>query len=213
MAKWLEQIEKWMSKGKQGESRVRTFRFLLLLGLTGVGIMILNSFISVETMDSNETDRASPKEVNQEQEVFFQSDQETSVFAQYEREYETRIKEILSQIVGVDGLNVMVSIESTEEKVIYRNTQETQQITNEQDSQGSTRQITEISKSGDITLIEVSGEQQPIIIKTIKPEIRGIIVVANGAENPTVKMLIVDSIRKGLDVPSNRISVVPRKQP
>ncbi|MNN46313.1 hypothetical protein D3C81_1606920 [compost metagenome] len=48
--------------------------------------------------------------------------------------------------------------------------------------------------------------------KKIKPKVRGVLIVAKGAENKTVKALIVDAVEKGLNVPAYRISVVPRKQ-
>ncbi|MNT81417.1 hypothetical protein D3C72_2210110 [compost metagenome] len=58
---------------------------------------------------------------------------------------------------------------------------------------------------------EVSGDSKPLITKKIKPKIRGVLVVARGAENKIVKQLIVDAVEKGLNVASYQISVVPRK--
>ncbi|MNC72064.1 hypothetical protein D3C75_1230700 [compost metagenome] len=57
-----------------------------------------------------------------------------------------------------------------------------------------------------------SGDDTPLVVKTTKPKIRGVVVVAKGAENATVKKLISDAVERGLDVPAHRISVVPRKQ-
>ncbi|MFD2672764.1 stage III sporulation protein AG [Marinicrinis sediminis] len=211
--KWLQWMEEKWGKGKQGSNRIKTYRWLLLLGLVGVGFVIFSSFLTVESLEPVQ-DRASPSESQSgNQEAFFSSGEENTLFADYEKQYEDRMTAILSKIVGVGGVDVMVSIESTEEKVVYQNSNHSQQVTNEKDRDGGTRHITSINKSGDLVLIEVSGEKQPIIIKTIKPEIRGVIIVANGAENPTVKKLILDSVTKGLDVPVHRISVVPRKQP
>jgi stage III sporulation protein AG len=51
-----------------------------------------------------------------------------------------------------------------------------------------------------------------LVVKTVKPKIRGVVVVAKGAENATVKKLISDAVERGLEVPAHRISVVPRKQ-
>ncbi|MNW16560.1 hypothetical protein D3C71_2154450 [compost metagenome] len=57
-----------------------------------------------------------------------------------------------------------------------------------------------------------SSDEVPLVVKTTKPKIRGVVVVAKGAENPTVKLLIADAVERGLEVPAHRISVVPRKQ-
>ncbi|MNZ90880.1 hypothetical protein D3C78_1098510 [compost metagenome] len=61
-------------------------------------------------------------------------------------------------------------------------------------------------------LYEVSGDQKPMITKTINPRIRGILIVAKGAEDATVRRLIIHAVEKGISVPVNRISVVPSKQ-
>ena len=57
----------------------------------------------------------------------------------------------------------------------------------------------------------VSGESRPIILKLIKPQIRGVIVVANGAENSVVKQMLSEAVQRGLNVPPARISILPRK--
>lgn len=209
MSKFLQMIEKWVGGGPSGTKRINTFRWLLLLGLIGVFIMILNSFVQVKNLDSMEDSHTSPPLT---EEAFMSSTKEKSVFESYEEMYEMRIKEILEKMVGVGGVEVLVNIETTEEIVVYKNQRDTQKKTDEQDRNGASRQITEVSRNGEIVLYEMSGNDTPIILKTIKPKIRGIIIVANGAENVTVKEMMSDAIRKGMDVPPHRISIVPRKQ-
>ncbi len=210
MSRFLQMIEKWVGGGPGGTKRINTFRWLLLLGLIGVFIMILNSFVQVKDLDSIGDNQTSPPLTDQE--AFLSNTNEKSIFEGYEEMYEMRIKEILEKMVGVGSVEVLVNIEATEEIVVYRNQRDTQKKTDEQDRNGASRQITEVSRNGEIVLYEVSGNDTPIILKTIKPKIRGIIIVANGAENITVKEMMTDAIRKGLDVPPHRISIVPRKQ-
>jgi stage III sporulation protein AG len=210
LGKFLQKIEQWVGGGPGGTKRINTFRWLLLIGLVGISFMILNSFLHVEQVGSLEENKASPPQNNQE--VFMNEDKEQSPFGAYEEKYETRIKEILEKMVGVGGVEVMVNIESTEEIIVYKNHRDTQSKTNEKDRNGAVRQITEVSRNGEIVLHEVSGNQSPIILKTIKPQIRGVVIVANGAENITVKTMILEAVRKGLAVPPHRISIAPRKQ-
>lgn len=114
---------------------------------------------------------------------------------------EVRLKEILEKIVGVGTVDVLVTLDSTEESILERNTQESQQITDENDPNGGKRHITSITKDGQVVLYEVSGDQKPIITKTINPRIRGILIVAKGAENVTVRRLITNAVEKGINVP------------
>lgn len=210
MGEFLKKLEQWVGGGPGGTKRIHTFRWLLLIGLIGVFIMILNSFIHVKEVDSLGEGTTSPPK--NEQEAFVGSVKDKSPFQEYEEKYETRIKEILEKMVGVGGVEVLVNIEATEEIVVYRNTRDSQQKTDEKDKNGAARQITEVSRNGEIVLYEVSGNESPIILKTIKPKIRGVVIVANGAENITVKNMILEAVRKGLDVPPHRISIAPRKQ-
>lgn len=210
MKQLMQWLERWLGGGPGGKKRVSTIRWLLLVGLAGLAIMILNSYMHVEEADSISEIRASP--MTQEEKVFGNKEYEASEFEEYEGRYETRIKEILEHIVGVGELDVMVTIDSTEELVIERNTQQTQQITNEKDQDGGTRHITNITRNGEVVLYQISGDQTPIILKKIKPKIRGVLVVAKGAENLTVKKLITQAVERGLGVPSHHISVIPRKQ-
>ncbi len=207
MGNWLQWLEKRLGGGPGGKRRIKTFRWLILAGLAGISLMLFNSFITFTPIDEPDPGRSAPA-VQQT----FGKEKQPSPFADYEASYESEMKEILEKIVGVGRVDVMVTIDSTEEIVVEHNTKSTKQNTSEQDAQGAKRNVTDVTQSGEVVLYEVSGGQTPIILKKIKPHIRGILIVAGGAENLTVKSLIVQAVQRGLDVPPHRISVVPRKQ-
>ncbi|MDB5056246.1 MAG: stage sporulation protein [Bacilli bacterium] len=214
MGKFLKMIEQWLSGGPGASKRVKTFRWLMLIGLVGAALMIFNSFsfLSVKEVDPIGTGRASPQ-TNQTQTTFLGGgNKEKSAFSDYEHEYESQLREILQKIVGVGVVEVMVTIDSTEEVTVDKNVKDSQQVTNESDTNGATRRITDVTRSGDTVVNQNSGNQNPFVLKYTKPKIRGVVVVANGAENLTVKKLLTEAVERGLDVPSNRISILPRKQ-
>ncbi len=122
------------------------------------------------------------------------------------------MKEILEKIVGVGTVDVLVNVDSTEEVVYQKNMKDSQQQSDENDANGGKRRTTQYTRDGEVVTYEQSGTQAPIVTKRVKPQIRGVLVVAKGAENEVVKQLIVDAVEKGLNVPEYRISVVPRKQ-
>ncbi|AEI41230.1 stage III sporulation protein AG [Paenibacillus mucilaginosus] len=195
--------------GPGGPKRMQTLRWLLLMGLVGAAFMILNSFITVKDVDTPDGARASPP--SPADQPVFSVGKERSPFREYEESYQTQLKEMLTKMVGVGEVEVMVTIESTEEIVVQENRKDVEQVTNEKDHQGSTRHITEINKSGEVVIYEVSGGKQPLITKTIKPKVRGVLVIAKGAENLTVKKMISEAVERGLEVPPHRISILPRK--
>ncbi|MDF2720406.1 MAG: mutants block sporulation after engulfment [Paenibacillus sp.] len=212
MAKWLEWLEQRVGGGAGGSKRIRTFRYLLLLGLIGAAFMIFNSFIHVKQVEPPQSDAGSAADPPTQQAFAGKAQGDKSSFRDYEDAYSLAIKEILQKVVGIGEVEVLVTIESTEETIVQSNSKDSQQITDEKDQNGSTRHITEISRSGEVVLYEASGGQTPIVLKKIKPRIRGVVVVAKGAENLTVKQMIAEAVSRGLDVPAHRISVLPRKQ-
>ncbi|WP_409346441.1 stage III sporulation protein AG [Paenibacillus sp. MBLB4367] len=210
MAKWMAQLEEWLGGGPGGTKRVKTFRWLLLIGLIGAALMLFSSF-AMKEVDSLGVGRASPPNDTQ-QTLAAQTSKEATAFKEYEQAYESQLRDILQQIVGVGDVEVLVTVDSTEEVAVEKNLRDTQQVTSEKDVNGATRNITDVTRSGDTVMYSSSGNQAPLVQKYIKPKIRGVLIVAKGAENVTVKKLISDAVERGLDVPPHRISIVPRKQ-
>ncbi|WP_059052365.1 stage III sporulation protein AG [Paenibacillus senegalimassiliensis] len=210
MPGWLKKLEQWLGRGTEGKKTVNTFRLLLILGLVGVAIMLFNSFVNVKQVD---TEGGGSREPPVMQELSgFSGESENDDFVGIESGLENKTKEILEKIVGVGAVDVLVTIDSTEEIVVQRNMKDSQELTEESDADGGRRHITQYTRDGQIVTYDASAGQQPIVTKKIKPKVRGVLVVARGAENKTVKGLIVDAVEKGLNVPAYRISVVPRKQ-
>nr|WP_191296653.1 stage III sporulation protein AG [Paenibacillus sp. PL91] len=206
----MEGIESAVGGGPSGPKRVRTLRILLIVGGIGAALMIMNSFLTYKQVEPSAQD---PNPPPQTEEAWSGSVSSSgSVFAVIEHSMETRLKEILEKIVGVGTVDVLITVDSTEEIVVEKEGQDSQQVTDENDPNGGRRHITSITKDGRVVLYEVSGDQKPIVTKTINPRIRGILIVAKGAENATVRRLIVNAVEKGINVPVNRISVVPSKQ-
>ncbi|MFD1176247.1 stage III sporulation protein AG [Paenibacillus puldeungensis] len=212
MPGWLKKLEQWLGRGKEGKKNINAFRLLLILGLVGIAIMLFNSFVHVKQVDTEGEGREPP--VMQDISGTAQLDNSSSdnEFSSLELSLENKTKEILEKIVGVGAVDVLVTIDSTEEIVVQRNIKDTQELTEESDADGGKRHVTQYSRDGQIVTYDSSGNEKPIVTKKIKPKVRGVLIVARGAENKTVKGLIVDAVEKGLNVPAFRISVVPRKQ-
>lgn len=208
MAKWLAWLEGKLGGGKSGEKRVRTFQWLVILGLVGVSLMIMNSYLNIEPVEQESSRMLTTSE---DQAVFGPKEPEDNPFTAYERKYESKLKEILEKIIGVGNVDVMVTIDATEESVVYQDTHESSQETNEKDGNGGQRHITSLTQDGKIALYSVSGENKPIILKLIKPQVRGVVIVAAGAENAVVKQMLSEAVQRGLNVSPTRISILPRK--
>jgi stage III sporulation protein AG len=213
MGNWKAGFEKWFGGGPGGSKRVRTLMWLILIGLLGAALMIMNSFLNVRDVNSvDKSPRASPDPNQAASALKWGTNDQSSMFREYEDAYEIRLRDILQKIVGVGEVEVLVSIDSTEETVVDKNYQDSQSMTNERDNGGATRSISEQTRKGDSVMVQSSGDEHPLVLKYTRPKVRGVIVVAKGAENLAVKKMIIEAVERGIDVPAHRISVLPRKQ-
>lgn len=214
MAKWLQQLESFIGGGSGGPRRIKAFRWLVLIGLIGAAMVLAASLMNLKKIDPDQNPDLSPprdEDIPQQETFLGSGEQKGGSFSTIESEFESQLKELLESMVGVGTSDVMVTVESTEETVVQLNEKQMQQITQETDRNGASRHITEVSKDGQVVIYEVSGSQSPIVVKKLNPRIRGVMIVAKGAENPTVHKLIAEAVSRGLDVPTHRIAVVPRK--
>ena len=209
MVTLLQWMENKFGGGPGGPKRKNTLLWVVMVGLLGAALMILNAFMNVKELDPINTGRASPP-VSKETFVG-SSSKENNSFHEYEQAYGDQLKSILQKIVGVGEVEVLVTIESTEEMTVDKNYNDNQTMTTERDNGGATRNISQVTRSGEVVVSQVSGDQKPLVLKYIKPKIRGVIVVAKGAENLTVKKMIIEAVERGMDVQASKISILPRK--
>ncbi|MFS8541909.1 MAG: sporulation stage III protein AG [Tissierellales bacterium] len=125
-------------------------------------------------------------------------------YSDYSTLLENKLENILTQLKGVGKVKVMITLEDTTEVVPAFNTTKNNETTKENDSQGGTREIVR----EDMTIQVVTNEKgEPIVLKEIRPTIKGVIVIAEGAENLEVKEMLYEAVKTALGVPGNRVEV------
>ena len=117
---------------------------------------------------------------------------------------EEKLKNILSQIEGAGEVDVMITYESIEEIQPAFNTNTTTEETKEVDQQGGERTVTTSSENK--TMI-TSSSNEPIVIKTNQPKINGVIVVATGAKDLTVKETLYSAVQTALQVQGHQVEI------
>lgn len=129
----------------------------------------------------------------------------------YEDRYENQLKEALDQIVGVSDVYVVVNVEATESKVYEKNESTKIQSTDEEDKEGGKRSIEDKSREEEIVIVNNGEKEVPIVKEIKKPKVTGVLVVAKGADNIQIKKWIIEAVTRALDVPSHRVSVLPKQ--
>lgn len=128
----------------------------------------------------------------------------------YEKELEKRIKDILSRVEGVGGVDVMVVLKSSEEKVLHVDKNTSSSVTEEQDEGGTRRNIQQKELSESTVLSGSGGGSGPIIEKELRPEISGIIISADGGGSTVIKAEISEAMEALFGLPSHKIKVLKR---
>lgn len=172
-------------------------RYTNLAMIISIGIMILIG-MSVFTDDNSD------KKV----EDFIKSDkssEQINYMENYSEKIESRLSNILSQMKGVGEVNVMVTLEETIERVPAINTITSKETTDEKDAQGGIRDV--IREEYTEEVITSDNKNSLLILKEIKPEVKGVIIVAQGASNTKIKESIYNAVKTVLGISGNKVEV------
>ena len=119
---------------------------------------------------------------------------QTSNYDSYISQMEHKICSVVENISGCGKATVAISYSSNEEKVYAYETQTT-----------TSNGVTTTTKS----IVSVKGE--PLVTETLPPKILGVVVVAEGADNPVVRYKIVEVVVTLLAVDANNVQVFTYK--
>lgn len=124
-----------------------------------------------------------------------------------EKELENKLKTNILMMEGVGKVQVSVNFLTGLKNEYVRNNNITKRTNKETDKTGGTRETTEITENNQVVM--PSGSSQPVIAIEDRPEIGGVLVIAEGARDPKVREGIHTAVQTLLSIPSARITVVP----
>ncbi|MEC1679973.1 stage III sporulation protein AG [Bacillus mojavensis] len=207
-------------QSKDGEKpKLTKYHYFLFVFVLGISFMLVSQlFSSPEKTENAQTitapasaDSADSKEKTAEVFKASKSDDPKNSIGDYEKEYENQLKEILETIIGVEDVSVVVNVDATSLKVYEKNKSSKNTTTEETDKEGGTRSVTDQTSEEEIVMIRNGDKETPVVVQTKKPDIRGVLVVAQGVDNVQIKQTIIEAVTRVLDVPSHRVAVAPKK--
>lgn len=120
---------------------------------------------------------------------------EQPVQIQQEQDLELRLAAILSQLDGVGRVQVLLTEESGRE-TLYQT-----------DTQTDTDRRTE-----DTVLVEDASRMETGLVRqTVEPKYRGAVILCQGADQPSVRLAVVEAVRCVTGLGADRISVLNMK--
>ncbi|MBT2574471.1 stage III sporulation protein AG [Bacillus sp. ISL-51] len=207
-------------QAKDGEKpKLTKYHYFLFVFVLGVSFMLVSQLLSSpEKTGKNQAAQTAistqTAQNDQKTAPVFKASKDSSTkntIDDYEREYENQLKEILETIIGVEDVSIVVNVDATSLKVFEKNKTKKNTVTEETDKQGGKRSVTDQTSEEEIVMIRNGDQETPVVVQTKKPDIRGVLVVAQGVDNVQIKKTIIDAVTRVLDVPSYRVAVAPKK--
>lgn len=196
-------IKKIFEKYFKGDSK-KTVRNMVIIILFGVLLILIADIIS--GLSNKNTDiQNSTVEVNTTTGIPVTSNT-------YEEKIKKDLTDTLSMITGVGKVTVMIYFEGGSESIPAVDITDTNRKTDEKDNQGGTRTTTEESKNTNVVIIDKNNNREPFIVRQVNPAIGGVMVVAEGAVSSEMKEKIHNAVRTVLNLPANKVTVLPMKK-
>ncbi|MBE6053551.1 MAG: stage III sporulation protein AG [Clostridium sartagoforme] len=129
----------------------------------------------------------------------------------YEENEKQTLKNLLNKIENVGSVDVKIYFKSGEVKIpaIEETTQES--ITEETDSQGGRRSTTQENGGSKVVMAGDGSKNEPYILQVNKPEISGVLIVAEGATSAKVKYDIQIAVSTLYGISIDKVNVYPMK--
>ncbi len=126
-------------------------------------------------------------------------------YAQY---LSQKLTAYLSQMDGAGEVEAWVTLKSGEQEVLYEEKSSQTTSLSEADSQGGTREET----TEDVTRTVIYGaDGNPYVVQTTLPEVQGVLVLAEGGDDSTVRLDIVEAVQVLFGLDAHKIKVVKKK--
>lgn len=189
---------------------------LLILVLAGVLLMVIALPLDngkkdqkdggsvLEGLDNNSDTEAGSGAGGEELQYMGSAEEYTAMMEQ-------KVEALLVQMEGAGAVRVIITLRTSSEKVVEKDAPVSRTDTMESDSGGGSRTVNSMD-TGDSTVYTNEGSySEPYVIKTISPQIEGVVVLAEGAGSGSVSKNISDIIQVLFGIDAHQVKVVKLK--
>jgi stage III sporulation protein AG len=194
----LKKLYEWVKNPKN-----KLFPNIMIIFAIGFLLLSLNKFIP----SGQATKNILHEEKKEEDIQNLYSQQEEN----YKKKIENQLSEVLEKVDDVGTVSVMITLQNEELIETAFNMITNEKTSEEKDNEGGVRTIVETQSNKQVVIINKDGKDEPVIIKKATPEIRGVLIVAEGASSSQVKQKLINAASILLDIPVHKISVLANK--
>lgn len=175
-------------------------RYLFVLILIGVFFMLIGNLFNTnpktEVLNSSNSNKQ----------------QQSEISSSGEEKLARKLEEVLSQIAGVGSVSVNITLESGPEYIYARDDDNSTKEIIETDKSGGTRETKQQQQRSQIVVLNQGGTSEAVIKRKVQPQIKGVLVVAEGAGNSQIKANLIAAVKVGLGIESYKIKVLAKER-
>lgn len=190
MKKWQEQLRSLFKQRKKEQ---------LLTVILAAAILLLILWPAKTDKTSGRTQEEAPVEDTAQTET------------DERKNLEEDLKRILCQVENVGEVDVAVTMESTGRKLVEKDVPLNESTVSETDNGRKTDNESRNSEETTVYLENADGTKTPYVIEETMPEVRGVLIVAQGADDPEVVAEIKEAVMALFHLEAHKIKVMKRK--
>lgn len=183
-----------------GKFKIWGIAFLVVLGIL---LMILPGLFSKEQRERSLS-------VEQQQAKITDGVEYGAHFLfELEKQLAEQAEEILNQGDGFGKVRVAVTLEAGPEQDFARNIQNQESVVEEKDTGGGTKITSEVQEQ--VEYVFAQGRGEPLILREKSAQIKGVLVMAEGASDSAIKQQLSEAIQALFALPAHRVMILPMK--
>lgn len=113
-------------------------------------------------------------------------------------EMEKRIADALSKMEGAGKVKVVLTVKSSTEQVVAEDQESSERLNGEDNESESSIQT---------VIIDAGDGESPVTLKYIYPEFQGALIIAQGADNTSVRLALTEAVASLTGIGTDRITV------
>lgn len=129
-----------------------------------------------------------------------------------EEQMEQALEETLAQVKGVGKVQVALTLESTNRKIVEKDVPDSQNSETRTADGESSESISSSQEETTVYERDGDGSEVPYVISEEYPEIRGVLVVAQGGDQPVVVQEIQEAVMALFGVDAHKIKVMKMEE-
>lgn len=181
----------------------------LILVLVGMLLCVISLPTEKKNTKSDLWDAADDKIENEQT---FELKEEAGESGSYAAYWEEKLEESLRFVEGAGQVRVLITLAGSEEQILTRDGKEEVSDTQETDAAGGSRHVSETKMDKSVVrTVDERGQEVPLVVRTVSPEVEGVVVIAQGAGSARVRRDIIEAIQVLFEVDMNRIAIIKMK--